>query len=497
MGFVDDLKDAVLGPEEITEGETWEDRLQPAAYTPPSGVRITFDYEAISYKFAHKTSVYEFPDADGSLVQDRGVGGRRFPWRIFLTGGDYDKQAGVFEAALAERGIAQLETPLYGTHNVIPVGDISRRDDLKRQANQAVFEVVFFKTIGVAYPDEQDDPANAALTALDLFGDAGAAEFASTLSVDSVSEEQGILDTVNGLLADVSDQLSKIAAVQEVVSDQFQEVESTINAAIDTLVAEPLDLAVATQQLIQLPGTALANISDRLTAYGNLAGNIFGASDTISEPGGPGGFGPQIESRTGVGNDAQEPNKFHARDLFAMSYVSGAVLSTLYTNTDQGSAIATTGVNRRRADAARTGVVAGDNAFSTAAQAVAAAEALLNQLAALIAWRDANYKNISGGNLSESEQANFISTPGNTDGGGAIRHLQDAVSLAAGFLLDLSFSLARAKRFKLQSRRSIVDLCAELYGNVDESLDFFINSNNFTGDEILEIPRGRDIVYYV
>jgi prophage DNA circulation protein len=209
MSFVEDLKEAVLGPEEINEGETWEDRLEQAAYTPPSGVRITFDYEDLSYRFAHKTSVHEFPDADGSLVQDHGIGGRRFPWRIFLTGGDYDKQAEVFEAALAERGIGFLETPLYKNHNVIPVGDISRRDNLKRTANQAVFEVVFFSTIGVAYPTEQDDPANAALTALALFGDAGAAEFASSLSIDSVSEEQGVLDTVNDLLADVSDQISR------------------------------------------------------------------------------------------------------------------------------------------------------------------------------------------------------------------------------------------------------------------------------------------------
>jgi hypothetical protein len=313
------------------------------------------------------------------------------------------------------------------------VGDITRRDDLKTAANQTIFEFVFFSTLDVVFPTEQDDPANAALAALELFGDAGAAEFASSISIDSVSEEQGVLDTFNEILAQVSGELDKIAAVQEVVNDQFQELNSTINNTIDTLIAEPLDLAVATQQLIQLPGTALANISDRLEGYSNLAGNIFGASDSVSEPGGPGGFGPQIESRTGVGNDAQEPNRFHSRDLFASNYVSGAVLSVLFTATDQGGAIATTPVNRRRADAERTGVVARGNAFLTADQAVAAAEAILDQLAAFIAWRDANYKNISGGNLSAGEQADFISAPSNTDEGGALRHLQDAVS-RGGFL---------------------------------------------------------------
>lgn len=497
MGFVDDLKDAVGLGDELTEGPSWADRLAEAAYTPPSGVRITFDYEDVQYKVTRKTSAFEFPDVDGTLVQDHGIGGRRFPLRVFFWGADCDRQAQVFEAALAERGVGLLETPLYGTHDVVPTGDITRRDDLKTAANQVIFEVTFFATLGDAYPSSQANPASAALTALELFGDAGAAEFATKIDLGSVSEEGGFLDVYNGLLDDVSNELGKVAAVQEVVNDQFQELNDTINSTIDTLVAEPLDLAVATQQLVQLPGTALANITARLDGYANLAGNVFGATDAISEPGGPGGLGPQIGSNTGVGNDAQEPNKFHARDLFASNYTAGSVLSVIYTNTDAGSASATTGVNRRRADAARTGVTAGDNAFSTAAQAVAAAEALLAQLDALIAWRDANWKSINGGNLTASEQANFISAPTNTDEGGAMRHLQDATALAAGFLIELSFSLARETRFTLESPRSIVDLCAELYGNVDDDLDFFINSNNFTGAEILEIPKGRTIVYYV
>ena len=40
------------------------------------------------------------------------------------------------------------------------------------------------------------------------------------------------------------------------------------------------------------------------------------------------------------------------------------------------------------------------------------------------------------------------------------------------------------------------DLDAELYGSVDDRLDFLIESNGLTGSEILELPRGRAIVYY-
>ena len=53
------------------------------------------------------------------------------------------------------------------------------------------------------------------------------------------------------------------------------------------------------------------------------------------------------------------------------------------------------------------------------------------------------------------------------------------------------------RRVVLDRNRTIIDLAAELYGSVDDQLDFLINSNNLTGSEILELPRGREIVYYV
>jgi len=495
MGFIDKLKSAAGFGDELAPEVSWENRLLEAAYTPPSGLRITFDYQDLSQTVEKKTSAFEFPDAEGTLVQDHGMAGRRFPWRIFFSGPDCDMQAKVFEAALMERGIGVLETPLYGQYDVIPFGDISRRDDLVTAANQVVFEVTFFSTLGSAYPAVQDDPASAVLTALDLFGDASGAEFASSLDLGSAAEEAGLLDTINGLVADVGDKLDRIAACQAVVKDEFDDIVATINATIDTLVAQPLALAWSTKQMIQAPATALADVTARLDAYSNLAANIFGASDAVSPTGGPGGLGPHIDSKTGVGNDAQEPNKFHARDLFAQLYITGLILSVLYTNTTKGSAGAIPNVSRRRADTNKTNT--GRNSFETAPQALAAAEVILAQLDALAAWRDENYESISGGNLSAPAQADFISSPGNTDQGLAFRYLSDAAALAAGFLIDLSFSLAKERKFILDRPRSIIDLTAELYGNVDDNLDFFIDSNHLNGDEIFELPKGRQIVYYV
>lgn len=500
MAIPDDIINTVrdefgLGTEPAED--SWENRIQEAAFTPPSGVRITFDYEDLSYRFNKKTSAFQFPDADGTLVQDHGVTGRRFPMRVFFWGADYDRQAQVFEAALSERGVGVFESPVYGTHDVVVFGEVIRRDDLVSRANQAVFEITFFKTIGVAYPTGQDDPANAALSALDLFGDAQDAKFASAISVVSVAEEQGIIDTFNNNIDKVSSTLSSVAAVQQSVADEFQDLTDTVQNTIDVLIGQPLELAGDTRRLIQAPATALASISARLDAYGGLAEDIFTASDAVSEPGGPGNKGPEIDSRTGVGNDSQEPNKFHSRDLFAANYVAGSVLSVLYTDSSRGGATSVNAVNRRKSDAIQTGVTGGGNQFETATQALEAAETLLAQWGAFVVWRDENFKNINGGNLTEAEQRDFISAPSNTDSGDMYIRLANTVALAAGFLVDLSFSLKREKSIVLDRDRSIVDLTYEIYGTIDESLDFLINSNNLTMTNLLEVPKGRKIVYYV
>jgi len=494
MSFIDELAGAFGFGDEFSE-TSWADRLAEAAFTPPSGIRITFDYEDISYKRAKKGTAFEFGGADVTLVQDHGVTGRRYPMRIFFWGADVDKKAAVFETALSERGIGKLESPLYGEQNVVVLGDWTRRDHLKSAANQTVFEVTFFDTVDTSYPVGQEDPVSAVLAALDLFGEASAAEFATSLDIGSVSEEQGFLDTVNGLIDTVGDALGTVAAVQGVVNDQFNDLVDTVNNAVDTFVGDPLALAFSTQQMIQAPAAALANIDARLEAYGNLADSIFGGD--VATPGGPGGLGPQIGANTGVGNDAQEPNDFHTKNLFASTYVTGSILSTIYTASTRGGSVSNAGVKRIQKDATDTGVAAGKNKFGTAEQAIAAAEVVLAQMDSLTEWQDANFKSISGGNLSPSEITDFVSAPTNTDIGGAYSHLKNAVSLTAGLLLQISFSLAQERRIVLDRPRGMLDLMYELYGVVDNiTLDFFIDTNNLTNSEIIELPKGRTVVYY-
>ena len=412
----------------------WQDRLVEAAYTSPTGTRLTFEYENVRKSQERKTTGFEFPDADGTFVQDLGSTGRRFPLRCIFWGDDYDTEADAFEAALFESGVGRLEHPIYGTSDVVPFGAVSRRDDLKTAANQAVIEVTFWETIGLIYPTIQDDPTSAVLGSIDEYNVAAAAEFEDVTSLASAVEQSSFKNTYDSLLNSVSSGMEAIADTQADVQKQFDAIVSSINQGIDVLVKDPLTLASQTLQMIQAPARALTSIQARLDAYGNLANGIISQATNIFTQ----------------GNDSTNSNAFHTNDLYASTYVTGSMVSVV------------------------------NNEFLTRTEALAAALVILEQFADIQTWRDANY-----GSLGE------------IDTGTAYQQLQEAVAITAGFLVQISFTLKQEHRITLDRNRTIVDLAAELYGSIDDPLDFLINSNDLTGSEILELPKGRTIVYYV
>jgi len=412
----------------------WNDRIREAAYTSPSGVRQAFTYENVSKAVTKKTTAFEFPDADGTFVQDLGHAGRRYPLRIFFWGGDHDIEAATFEESLLERGDGKLEHPLYGTVDVVPFGEIKTRDDLKTAANQSIVEVTFWATIGLVYPTSQQDPAGAVLSAVSEYNDAVAAEFEGVTSLDFAVEQVTFENTYLALLGSAKAGLQAIANVQDDVRTQFNAITDSVEQGIDVLVSQPLTLAFQTVQLVQAPARALANIEARLSAYSDLANSLISGDGAVVSP----------------GNDSRNSNDFHTNDLYVSTYVAGSVVSVV------------------------------NNQFTIKTEALQAAEEVLDQLQAVTAWRDDNFQSL-----------------GEVDTGGAYQQLQEAVALTAGFLVEISFNLKQERRVVLSRARTIIDLTAELYGTVDDQLDFLIASNDLSGSEILELPRGREIVYYI
>jgi hypothetical protein len=422
---------------------TWLDRLAEAAYTSPGGERMTFLYGDVSTEVETRTAAFEFPNVDGAYVQHNGVSARRYPLTCVFSGPDCDLDAERFLGLLLEPGQGVLEHPMYGRRDVVPFGQITRRDDLVSAANQSIIEVVFWATLGAVYPStglsanlEVIDAARRASPAL-------ASDFENAMDLATEARRQNEKLTVRDALRNISSSLQSAADATESVSREFRDLQSEINFGIDVLIGQPLLLAQQLINLATLPSRALAGIVSRLEGYGNLLGRMIASSpDSASS----GGVAAPVLARLYI----RTSNEFHTADLVAGAAVLGSVSSVVETQ------------------------------FTAKPQALEAAEVIIAQEAALTEWRDARHDDLEQIDTGEAYQA-----------------LQETVALAIGYLVEISFSLVPERAIVLDRPRGLVELCAELYGSVsDERLDFLIGTNHLTGREILELPRGRRVVYY-
>jgi hypothetical protein len=460
-----------IAPGAAAGSQTWRDRRRAAAYTSPSNTRIEFEYIEVSREIQLRTARFEFPGINNAYVQQNGFGARQYPMRCYFLGDQHDLIATAFEAALCEAGSGKLEHPLYGTITVVPTDTIRRLDNPRDEANQSIVEVTFSTTTGAIYPSVLRDAQNEILSALDGFDVAAAQQFNASLNLTSVGKKSNFLATVKKQLALVSGAMSEASSAVTTVRQGFADAMSTLNFGLDVLVGQPLLLAQQISNVIKAPGRAASGIESRMDAYENLAVSIFGSK--AANPSSDLSVGSQLSERT-----TRAANDFHTADLFALCSVGGLINACVADPISDSNPTGTF-AGQARPRTSRT--------FQTRPQALAAAERILTLFDASVAWRDERF-------------TLFSSLPGvsagQTDTGEAYQALRNAAALSAGLLIETSFSLVPEKSKVLDRPRTIIDLCAELYGVVDSKLDFLIQTNNLTGDEIKELPAGREVKYY-
>lgn len=439
-----------------------ENRLKAGVYTSPTGKRIEFKFTDVRRETTKRGTVFEFSGIDDGYVQRKGFGPRRYPLRCYFTGQRHDLFALAFEAAVLEDGVGQLQHPLYGTFPAVPFGDITRRDDLVNEIGQSIVEVTFWTTLKSVYPQGQTHPRSEILAALGAFDAALAQQFANSMNLEGAVEKAVAKATFEQFIRDIGASLDEVSEAVTSINREFRAVQSAINTGIDVFIGKPLLLAQQISNLIKLPGRALTGFQSRLDGYADLADRIFGSDR--SKPGERLGSGTALlERNTVIAND------FHASDLVLLNTTAASI-----------NAVAARPVAAQEDDNPEA-------TFKTKPQVIDAIDRITSQYDTIVTWRDDGFEDL--------EIIPDISTA-QVDSGEAIQQLEKAVALCAGFLLEASFSLVPERAIVLDRPRTIVDLAAELYGSVDDRLDDLINNNNLTGDEILEVGRGRKILYY-
>lgn len=399
----------------------WQDRLKPASYTPPGGQPLTFEYADVSASAELRGTRYDFAGREGTYAQPTGSSGRVFPLRLLIDGPDYDIAAEALFEALRVPGTGVLSHPVHGSVNVVPMGKLDRRDNLVTGANVAVIDVTFWETIGALFPSGQTDPASAVAQTVVNYNNDAAQDYEDALDVSTELEKITVVSQVRALTDTVRGILSPVAEATESTREQFNEIYNSISQGVDTVIGSPLDLAFQISLLIQSPGRSAELWGDKLSAYRDLADQIFATSPA-------------------------SVNEFKTSDLYASGALTGTIVSAVNTQ------------------------------FNTQPEALTAAQNILLLAEDLTVWRDTFAPDDTGFSYSAWQQA---------------------AAIAAGFLVEISFSLAQERTVTLTRDRTIIDTCAELYGEIDTKLDFFITSNALSGSEIVELPAGKTIKYYV
>jgi hypothetical protein len=416
---------------------SWLNRLKTAAFTSPSGVRTVFDYEDVELGFEKNASTYRFPGVDGAFIVSKSSSEKRYPLRCFISGTNYDLISSTFENSLYEKGSGLLEHPVYG-YKTVQALVVRRLDELVSAANQATFIVDFSETVDQRFPNSSADLLSIINNSINVYNIVSSEFYSESINYDTTSNRLNSLNRWQNNLNVINEILNPVAQTNQKVFEEYSIVYNSLNANLDNLIFDPDSLARQFNILIEIP--AEVESSDlKLQAYVDLIAII--------------------ESSTRVNYiNLNSRNIVIESSLLLQTLIISMAKSSLYSEyKTKSEAIGVTDVIRD------------SNAFVTE----------------VIELRE---------RLFQIDDLDLL-LYGDSD---ACKSVNNTVTSVYENLTQLSFSLSQERNFIPDQDRSLFDLCYELYGSADnETLDLFITSNNLQDEEIIQIPRGREVVYFV
>jgi prophage DNA circulation protein len=453
--------------------------IQEARYTSPGGLETSFAWETAKRKTELKTGVYTFPGRDGAHVQHQGAGARSFPLVCIFSGGGYMEKADQFEAMLIERGVGELQHPVYGTVKAVPTGDIEREDNPVNKLGEAAVTVTFSDTIT---DEETGGLTQAAAEEIDgkaeEFSEAAAADFAAAVVTSDITTQieiismletqtQSIIDSLQPMaMTDKNGSAGWLTSVKE-LKDNIKNLYSKpagITSKAESNFIKALNAGRLTLRLMKLPGTLAVSLSEKIKGYANLAANLI--NQYKNDP-----FG--IEKIKAA---------YAAASLALTGACAAAASGSALTIAEAAAMTGATpaGISKNAKRAAGSPAAGGGGGAASRAEAVEAANEIAAFFGTVIEFQDMK---IARNVFVDAAPAASLA-------------LSELVYSSVQLILNAAFALPMQKTITLDRDRQVIELCAELYGTTDY-LDEFIIENNFNIDEIELLPMGKKVSYYV
>lgn len=442
----------------------WTDEITEAAYTSPSGKRIVFNFSpSVNRKTPLKTAEHTFPDVDGAEVQSLGLGGKKFPMTAIFDGADCMKNASEFEEALCERGFGFLEHPIYGKHAVVPTGEIERTDDLVSSLNESKVVVTFAETItDKAFPESEVAAIDELESAIDKFDTTAAETFAELIETDSIDDSMQLQSVLKIQSNSLFEGISKLASKSSNLKDKMKVLQKInelknkaqgIISSVDKIAANAQELAATLIQTARMPAALVTDVLAKIEGYATIVDSI-------------------------VKNVKKDPfgNKAIKNQYAATSMILGSLVASCGFGVAQTASAAGSGASGASAEGGST-----TGSFKSRAAVLNAAESVTELFETYKTYMD-----------SQIAKDAFV------DSGEGYSALLQTIASSVQVMQEAAFNLPMTRIVKLGRDRQVIELLAELYGAEGfYRIDEFINDNHLNADEIVLIPMGREVHYYV
>lgn len=418
----------------------YRERLRPnIQLTSPDGAVFTPKWRSDPRTQAKKIGIFNFPNVDGSIVQDLGTVSMMYTLTLFFEGPNNDLDSDAFMAALRERGKWEVIHPVHGLKKLQPLS-FSTNDDPVNSGNVTQVDTEWIEPLDlVALPSASE--LQAAIRAqIETVNEVAAEQLEQSTFQRIVAEIAEFRAAVLDVVAAVQDRLAAISDFAADITAEIEAIQRDINAVLDVVPLDIIAVAGQLQELIQLPGRAIESVEARLDAYQGFAEDLGLLSP--STPGTP------------------SYNRVAVQEL-ALTAVFCAVAD-----------VSSTGALQSRVEAV---------------QVIEANQALLKDATDAL---DASQTLFEGQPI---DRQYFSQSQSYSDSG-------KLNALTVAYLLRSLFDLKTEKRFVLDRERNPVMVTIEEYGSLgdgDINLDLFLESNKIEDNEHLIMPKGRELVVYV
>jgi len=434
--------------------------LKDASYTAPSGASISFDFEVVSREVNHRIGTFEFSGVNGTLHQDKGVSGEIYPLDVFVHGPNYDLEADRFVTLAKETGPGFLFHPRWGKKRV-QILSITQSENFVSEGGQARFAVQFQETLEREFPKTGTAPQQEVTALADNAQDKAINNYADQVNVDGLADKLSLEQEIILSAGKVNDILASITSRSQDIATEFRGyIDNVINNA-NKYVQDAFSYATQITSAIRVVSEVPGRIGSQLQGYSNLF-------DVL-----------KLRDVTQAIN--QTRNALLIDELLGASAISSAAEST------NNAFNETSTLSRDSKGKAAITVPEIGTGFQSRDEVLAAVIYLRDNSQAITDMLDAGQVLFEDSLLSDSyiqSVQSYVPT-------------WEVVATVIKAGLDLSFSLPIKRSIVLATSRTVLDLAYEFYKNIDDiTLDYLILTNALTGNDIIEVPRGKEIIFY-